>query len=284
MLKFAVIGDPITHSLSPLMYSVFFDYYHLNAEYTAIQLKADEIKDYLDGIKHAGLPGLNVTIPHKVQIIRYLDAVSEEAQLIGAVNCIQNKDGVLIGHNTDMKGFEMSLPRSFKGGKAIILGAGGAARSVLIACIHSGCRQISIFNRTSEKADRLRAEFFAKFPNVTIRSYALDRSTLQHELHDTQLFVNATSIGMISDNDADIPIRPGDLHRELFVYDIVYNPPITGLIQIANQAGVDCLNGLDMLIYQGLESLKIWLNKELPFKRSLIKRTKSELMRKLLSN
>ncbi|MBN1155792.1 shikimate dehydrogenase [candidate division KSB1 bacterium] len=284
MLKFAIIGDPVAHSLSPLMHSSFYDYYRIDADYNAILVKPNDLKEFLQNLRDSDYLGINVTIPHKESVIPFLDAVSKEAQTIGAVNCILRRNGKLIGYNTDMSGFEASLPVSMYGEKTVIIGAGGAARSILTACINAGSQQIVIFNRTPEKAEKLRTEFSGKFPHTVLKAYALADPILKSELSQASLLINATSSGMEPDSDERLPLRPEDLHQGIFVYDVVYTPPTTDLIKIAIQAGVSYLNGLDMLIHQGLESLKIWLNHELPFQKSLIKRTKSELMSKLLDN
>jgi len=282
MLKFGLIGDPVAHSLSPVMHARFFDYYHIDASYRSIHLKTSELKIFLENIRNSDYLGINVTIPHKENVIPHLDALSNEAKKFGAVNTIHNKNGFLVGYNTDISGFKSSLPISIVGENVILLGAGGSARSIMAACISAGCRQISIFNRTLEKATKLCESFSRSNPYVIFKAFSLSDPELKHELSNARLLVNATSIGMKSNSDINLPVCRDDFHKGLFIYDIIYNPLETELIKIAHNEGIPCLNGLDMLIYQGLESLRIWLNRELPFQKSLIKQTKTELTNKLV--
>lgn len=246
-----IIGDPIGHSLSPALHQWLLKRLGIEGEYRAYRVREHELKDFLAA--HRELQGFNVTIPHKERMVSYLDALSPEAQRIGAVNTVNNEHGRLLGYNTDSLGFLRSL-RDRSPTQAVLIGAGGAARAVAHALLHSNVTTLSIYNRTRERALALAEELRRHYPDK-----AISVEDTPHALpwDRVDLVVNATPVGMESDA---LPIfLPTKLSDRLLVYDLIYNPPQTRLLMEAERRGARTLNGLDMLIYQAIESLKIWL-------------------------
>lgn len=255
MIKLGIIGDPIAHSLSPALHSFVLKSVGIAGEYRAYRVRESELKDFL--ATHRELAGFNVTIPHKERILRYLDWVSEEARVIGAVNTVKNEHGALVGYNTDGIGFLRSLrARDLSPERAILIGAGGAARAVAHALLQYTVTALSIYNRTSERARTLAEELQTHYPTKTV-SVTCDSCTLPWDRAD--LFVNATPVGMKSDA-LPVPL-PKRLSQNLIVYDLVYNPPKTRLLIEAERRGAQIISGLDMLIHQAIEALKIWLGR-----------------------
>lgn len=255
MIKLGIIGDPIGHSLSPALHSYILESLGIPGEYRAYRVQEHKLKDFL--LAHQELSGFNVTIPHKERILSYLDWISEEAQLIGAVNTVKNEHGVLMGYNTDSVGFLRSLrARDLFPKQAILLGAGGAARAVAHALLRSEVTTLSLYNRSHERALKLAEELRRHYPDRAI-SVEGDPSALPWDHAD--LLVNATPVGMNSETLL-VPL-PERLPKKMLVYDLVYNPPKTRLLIEAEERGAQTMGGLDMLIYQAIESLKIWLER-----------------------
>ena len=267
-----LIGDPVEHSLSPAMQNFIFKKLNLNYCYLAFRVNAEELKHALEGIRALRIAGVNVTVPHKQSVIRFLDELDHEANILKAVNTIKNTDGKLIGYNTDGIGFRRSLKAQnikLSGKRAVVLGAGGAARAAVYSLIMLGIGPMIIYNRTLSRAKELADEMRASTGFKAIHGRELDDDQLLEDLQSAQLLVNATSVGMHPDVHSS-PIKDvSALHAGLFVYDLIYNPAKTKLLQDAEKQGARILNGLDMLIYQGIESLKIWTGveiKEAPLK------------------
>lgn len=255
MIKLGIIGDPIEHSLSPALHNFVLKSVGIAGEYRAYHVRGNELKDFL--VTHRELLGFNVTIPHKECILRYLDWVSEEARVIGAVNTVKNERGVLVGYNTDSIGFLRSLPTQNRSPEAAILvGAGGAARAVAHALLQYTVTALCIYNRSVERALKLAEELQKHYPTKTV-FVARDPYALPWDRAD--LLVNATPVGTESEA-LPVPL-PGRLAHNLIVYDLVYNPPKTKLLIEAERRGAQAIGGLDMLIYQALEALKIWLDR-----------------------
>jgi shikimate dehydrogenase len=250
-----IIGNPIAHSLSPKMHNFLLERARLNYCYLAFRVGRELLKEALEGMRGLGVRGLNITAPHKEGVVPYLDGLSKEAQVLGAVNTILNDKGRLIGYNTDPHGFAESLKAHGidpEGWRAVILGAGGGAAAVAYALIKSNT-QISIYSRTLPRAVTL-ASRLAKFTTSPITARSLSDKKLKDDVACAQLLVNATPLG----TDDEMAIEPELLHDGLIVYDLVYNPPKTKLLGEAEACGAGAINGLDMLIYQGLESFEIW--------------------------
>ncbi len=259
----AVIGHPIAHSLSPAMHNAALRALELDFAYVPFDVPPDMLAEAVLGIRSLGIVGVNVTIPHKEKIIDYLDEVSEEAARISSVNTVCLENGRLKGYSTDGVGFLGPLRSSgfgLKGVEAVILGAGGSAKAVAYALTDSGA-QIAIINRTPERGAALAEQINAVTSKKSARS--VDWSEARRTIREAALLVNCTSVGMYP-NIADTPCPKEMLHPGLLVYDLVYNPPVTRLLKEAGEIGAKTLNGVKMLVHQGAESFKIWLNREPP--------------------
>lgn len=258
---YCLIGHPISKSLSPEIHNYSFKQNNINARYLALDVKEEDLKEAVDGLRALGIKGCNVTIPHKVNIIKYLDELDEEAKLLGAVNTVKNEDGKLKGYNTDGRGFTNVLKDKnieIKDGTIAILGAGGAARAISIILAKEGVRKIVVFNRTIEKARIIVNEIVDKFPNVEAEYQSLETNDFNYE--EIDILINSTSVGMFPNSD-EMPIDLKLFRKRTIVCDIVYKPLETKLLKNAKEQGKETVNGLNMLIYQGILSEEIWFNK-----------------------
>jgi shikimate dehydrogenase len=270
---FGIIGDPVEHSLSPAMHNAAFEKLCLDNIYVPFLVKAEELEDAIKGAHVMGIKGLNVTIPHKTEVINYLDYLDIAAGLIGAVNTIEFGENGAIGHNTDgigaIRAIEEITP--VKNKKFMILGAGGAARAVSFQLFLSGAKSLTISNRTVEKAEVLKEDLVEKLDNdVKVIDMGFE---LEQELKDTDILINTTPIGMYPNINQKPLITADMIDKSLIVNDIVYNPLKTGLILEAEKAGAKTIYGIKMLMYQGIESFKIWTGIEPPievFEKALI--------------
>lgn len=263
-----VIGDPIKHTLSPIMHNAALNLQKQDYCYLPFRVTKENLKKVLEGFKVLNFVGLNVTIPHKVSIISYLDRISYEADLIGAVNTIHFRNGELIGYNTDAIGFHSSLKEDGgvdpKGKRILLFGAGGAARAVAVQLGLSGAKEIVIANRTRFKGEELANELIVKLPGRSYRAIGFEYDDVKSEMVKTEIIVNATPIGMESYDKMVLPIEREWFHSEHLVVDLVYKPLMTPLLKIAQKAGTRTLSGLSMLLYQGAESYRIWTGMEPP--------------------
>ncbi|HUU29945.1 MAG TPA: shikimate dehydrogenase [archaeon] len=267
-----VIGDPIEHSLSPLMHSYVLERLGLDYRYVAFHVLQGEVSAVGKAFKTLNLAGLNVTLPHKEAVLEQMDQLTEEAQAVGAVNTIgRDEEGRLVGHNTDVAGFLGSLRIRGLDNRlteccAVVLGAGGAARAVLYALGKSGTRHIILINRTMSRAEGLAGWFVYNFPEVPVEIISPgDQSGLEKALASAYITVNVTPLGMAPNIEAS-PLSEGLLPPAgTVVYDTVYNPVVTRLLADAEKAGCICVGGLDMLIIQGMESLSWWLKRLVPW-------------------
>ena len=256
----AVIGDPVEHSLSPAMHNAAFQKLGLNLVYVAFKVTRNELKEAISGAKSLGLRGLNVTMPHKNAVIKYLDETDSTAEAIGAVNTILNEQGKLVGYNTDGKGAMIALQESgiyTEEKKMLLLGAGGAAKAIAFQAAQEA-EELVILNRTPEKAEQLAELLRKKFGNK-VKGRALSAEILKKELKTADILVNATPVGMHPHVNTS-PIPSDLLRRDLCVMDIVYNPLETKLVEDAKAVGAKVVWGLDMLLYQGAVSFEIWTN------------------------
>jgi len=279
---FGVLGHPIGHSLSPVMHKAFFKEKKINADYFAFDVDEKNLGDAIHGADALKFCGLNVTIPHKISVIKYMDEISEEARLINAVNTIKFdyvKD-LIIGYNTDgigaINAIEKNLNDGLKGKKIFILGAGGAARAIIFSALSNNA-EISIYNRTVEKAILIGNDVKEKL-NKYLKVVHL--KNLKDELKDNDIIINATSVGMFPNAD-ECPINEYCIPKGKVVMDIVYNPIETKFLESAKKRNCMTINGVDMLVEQGAEALKIWLNMEPEeyliniMKKSIIKKLKN---------
>lgn len=257
MKYFCVIGEPIEHSLSPVMHNAVFKKHKLECKYFAFRVKKEELENAVRGLKALGFKGFNVTIPHKEKIIEYIDELSKEARLIKAVNTVKI-DKKLIGYNTDGIGAVKSLKSlgEVKDKKIIILGAGGAARAISFSLALEKAREIIIANRTLEKAKKLAKEVEEK-TGVKTHACSIEKKVLKEKIKESEILINCTSVGMYPDIFSTL-VEKDMLKSDLVVMDIVYNPLETRLLKEAKKAGAKIINGVEMLVYQGAEALKIW--------------------------
>ena len=261
----AVVANPIKHSISPFIHNRAFEATHTNGVYLAWEVDAAELAETVANIRRYQMYGINLSMPYKEQVIPYLDQLSEEACLIGAVNTVVNREGTLIGYNTDGKGFFKSLP-SFKISRKrlVLLGAGGAAKAILAQAILDGVSQISIFVRSSSM-EKTRP-YLEKIQNATgfrVDLFALeDVQDLQDSITKADLLVNATSVGM---DGSSQPIPTSIvLPEKLLVADVIYQPFETPFLKWAKNQGNQSINGLGMLLYQAAEAFELWTGKEMP--------------------
>ena len=261
----AVVANPIKHSISPFIHNSAFEATNTNGVYLAWEVDAAELAETVANIRRYQMYGINLSMPYKEQVIPYLDQLSAEACLIGAVNTVVNREGTLIGYNTDGKGFFKSLP-SFKISRKrlVLLGAGGAAKAILAQAILDGVSQISVFVRSSSM-EKTRP-YLEKIQNATgfrVDLFALeDVQDLQDSITKADLLVNATSVGM---DGTSQPIPTSIvLPEKLMVADVIYQPFETPFLKWARNQGNQSINGLGMLLYQAAEAFELWTGKEMP--------------------
>lgn len=251
-----VIGDPVDHTASPAMHNAAFKDLGLDYIYVAFRVGNAELSEAVKGMRALNMAGMNVTVPHKKAVMAYLDVISPEARAIGAVNTIVNKDGKLIGHNTDAFGFTKSvdLEGTFKEWPqtVVLLGAGGAARAVLFALLQRPeVERIHLINRTL-----VRGELLANEMDSEGRVYTGSMS--DSEWAEVGLLINSTSVGLFPDVTS-LPLRDASVIRpDMLVVDIIYKPLQTQLMLKAGECGATAMNGLGMLVWQGVRAFELW--------------------------
>ena len=261
----AVVANPIKHSISPFIHNSAFEATNTNGVYLAWEVDEAELAETVANIRRYQMYGINLSMPYKEQVIPYLDQLSEEACLIGAVNTVVNREGTLIGYNTDGKGFFKSLP-SFKISRKrmVLLGAGGAAKAILAQAILDGVSQISVFVRSSSIVKT--RPYLEKLQHETgfrVDLFALeDAQELQENITQADLLVNATSVGM--DGSSQLIPTSIVLPEKLLVADVIYQPFETPFLKWARNQGNQSINGLGMLLYQAAEAFQLWTDKEMP--------------------
>jgi len=247
--KFLVIGNPIGHSLSPKLHNYWIKKYKIDAVYEKKLLNNNEIEDLIFNIREEKIHGINVTVPFKKLIISFLDELSEEAKISQSVNTIYKKNNKIIGDNTDIEGFKLSLEKTgqeTKNKKALILGAGGVVPSIIIALKKMQIEKIYLSNRTELKAIELKE----KFPEIEIIKWG---DTL-----DFDIIINATSIGLKEEDEININYE--QISKDNFFYDVIYNPPETNFLKNAKKYGGITRNGKMMFVYQAQKAFFIWHN------------------------
>jgi shikimate dehydrogenase len=272
---FGVIGCPIAHSLSPMMHAAAFEALGLDAVYTAIETPPRDLAPVLRALSLAGVDGLNVTVPLKERVTRALGRgdVTGSAWEMGAVNtlvrraCRQaGRGGRLVGYNTDVEGFRRVLSDelrcSWRGKRAVILGAGGAARAVVAGLGSCGLEAIAVANRTRARAERLARWASGVTSGVTVCAVPCERRLLSDVVRQSDLLVNATSLGLRADDP--LPVAASALHRRLVVVDLAYRAPTTNLVRAARRRGALAVDGVPMLVYQGAESFRLWWHRPAP--------------------
>ncbi len=245
--KFLVVGNPIDHSLSPKIHNHWIKKYKIDAVYEKKLLNNNEIEDLIFSIRAEKIHGINITIPFKKMVIPFLDELSEEAEISQSVNTIYKKNNKIIGDNTDIEGFKLSLEKieqETKNKKALILGAGGVVPSIIIALKKMQIKEIYLSNRTELKAIELKKNF----PEIEIIKWG--------ETLDFDIIINATSIGLKEDDEININYQ--QISKDKFFYDVIYNPPETNFLKNAKKYGGITKNGKMMFIYQAQKAFFIW--------------------------
>jgi len=263
-----LIGHPIKHSYSPFIQNYALELMNLDYIYLPFDVPAENLKNAVNGVLSLGVKGLNVTLPHKEKIIKYLDELSEEASIIGAVNTIVNDHGKLIGYNTDAHGIiETLLPYKDKitGTKVTVVGAGGSARAVIYTLLrHFKPEEINIINRTHQKADTLANDFSLKMRYDSFHTFELFPPDNVKTLSSSRLIVNSTTMGMFPDIDDTITDIEASFNENQIVFDLVYNPTKSKLLRTAEMEGAKIVGGLKMLIAQAAKSFELWTGVEMP--------------------
>lgn len=263
---YCIIGNPVEHSLSPVMHNAAFKELNLDFVYVAFTVRKDELKNAIAGARSLQVHGLNVTMPHKTSIMKHLDEIDPTAQFIGAINTVLNVDGKLVGYITDGVGAIKALKEngvSLEGKKLLLLGAGGAAKAIAFHAAQE-VEELKILNRTAQKAEELAEALHKKF-DKKVSGNSLSSETIKKELEDTDILVNATSVGMHPDVNQSL-VDSTWLKPDLCVMDIIYNPLETKLAKDAKSAGAKVISGIEMLVYQGAASFEIWTNHPAPVK------------------
>ncbi|MBT9138429.1 shikimate dehydrogenase [candidate division NPL-UPA2 bacterium Unc8] len=261
---FGVIGFPIEHTASPAIHNAAFAALGLDCAYLPLAVRPENLGRAVAGLSSLGIIGLNVTIPHKETVIACLDEVSEEARRIGAVNTVAIRSGKLIGYNTDGKGFVQALKEEGKidiqGRRIVILGAGGAGRAVAVQSGLEGAGELIIFDKIAPRAKRLAADIGRNIPQLRVGVISWDK--IKFNVGKADILINATPVGM---NAGDkLLIDPEWLLPRTLVFDLVYNPQETRLMQASRERGCSVVGGLGMLIHQGALSFELWTGKEAP--------------------
>lgn len=255
MKKYVVIGDPIKHSMSPAMHNDLFQYYGLDAIYEPYHIKRGMLNLGLQELRDMGVSGFNVTVPHKTDIIPFLDELDPLSKAIGAVNTVVCENGKWIGYNTDGNGFLQALKKhipDLSEQKVLIVGAGGAARGIYFTLAYDGVKWIDICNRTLEKATALKEQCpFAVDTDI------ISMQEAENRLGEYSLVIQTTSIGMSPDIE-DSPLNVDGINNNSFVSDIIYNPLETKMLKCAKNKGAGIQNGIDMFVFQGALAFEKW--------------------------
>lgn len=263
--KLGIIGYPLSHSISPAIQTAALHSVKLYGSYEKFEVAENELKSQIDYLRENDYSGFNVTIPHKINIIKFLDELDETAQRIGAVNTVKiNPDGTLQGYNTDITGFINSIlnndctSKNFKTAK--LLGCGGAALAVIFGLEKLGCENLIISVRNIEKTHA----FLEQLKNKTTIKFKIEDINNQSTLENVDILINSTPLGTKGTNENSMPTTRELLksaNKNILIYDLVYNPLQTMLLKTATDLKLSSMNGLDMLIYQGAEAFNIWTNK-----------------------
>ena len=257
-----VIGNPVKHSLSPVILNAAFREAKINWVYTAFETPEEKLADAIGGIRALGIAGLSVTMPHKAKVCSLLDEISDSAQTLNAVNCIVNDAGKLEGHNTDGDGFLDAVKHDagldVAGKKVLVVGSGGSARSIIHSLGKAGAAEIAVINRTKKKAlDALELA-------GPVGRY-VEETEIPEVVSEANLVINATPIGMLdTDDTANFPIEPNLFSKGQLAIDLIYHPISTPWMEALRDLEVEAHGGLSMLIFQAARAFKLWTGKEAP--------------------
>ena len=261
----AVVAKPIKHSISPFIHNTAFEKTAVNGVYLAWEIEAEDLEATVANIRRYNMFGINLSMPYKQEVIQYLDELAPSARLIGVVNTVVNKNGTLIGYNTDGKGFFKSLPSfAIQGKKMAILGAGGAATAIIAQAALDQVEEIFVFTRQSSY-DKTVSKMAVISRQTKSRIHVLnleDLATLQDKINQSDLLVNGTSVGM---DGINIPLPEQiELPSQILVADVIYKPFETPFLRWARSQEVEVVNGLGMLLYQAAEAFELWTGQSMP--------------------
>mgnify|MGYP000385938694 CR=1 FL=1 len=250
--KYGIIGNPIKHSLSPILHNYWFDKYKIDANYSIIEIENNDLPNLINRIKNKDLIGINITLPYKQKIVPHLDILVHDAEITSSVNTIYlNQEGIIVGENTDVFGLQAAYLKEIDNAskkKALIIGAGGVSPSVILSLQKSGVNEISIINRTREKCIFLKN----KFNKLKI----IEWENLKEEIKNFDIIINATSLGLKNSKDFDFNF---DQTKSNLIYiDTIYNPLETKTLKYLKKMNVKVFNGLSMFIYQGQKAFYLW--------------------------
>lgn len=258
---FCIIGDPIDHSLSPAIHNAAFTTLGLNCSYIAFRVQEGQLKNSMDSLRAINIGGFNVTMPHKVAVLNYVDKSDKIVEMVGAANTVNNEDGKFYAYNTDVAGFIEPLHQrkiDLNGYEVLILGAGGAARAVVVALSQEkGISKINIVNRNIDRSTNL-ANIINK---LGLRANIISHDDIQKIAFRSNLIVNTTPLGMKNEESL---IKSSSISKESIVYDIVYKPIETKLLENAKTVGAQVVYGYEMLLEQAIASFKIWFRLDPP--------------------
>lgn len=261
-----IFGYPVKHTASPCMHNAAFQALNLNWAYLPLEVKPELLEIAVKAIVPLNIQGVNITIPHKRNVVPFLDKLSDEAEFIGAVNTIVKKGNKLIGYNTDGEGFIKALEEeniSCVGKNVLVLGAGGASYGISRELLSKGVNKLTITNRTFEKAEDLKRRLSGKQFSGKVDTLPLEFSRFKSAIKDVHILINATSMGM--KEDEPLLINEDCLNAPLeTVVDLIYSPSETQLLKMAKERGIKTMNGLNMLLHQGALSFQLWTGKEAP--------------------
>lgn len=261
-----VLGQPVAENPTGVMQEAAFQALGLNWRYLNIEVPPEKLAAAMEGVRAFGMQGINLTIPHKVAVLQYLDELSEQARLIGAVNTVIARDGKLLGENTDGKGFLRGIKQDAgldpKGLRVVMIGAGGASRAIATELLAAGVSELVVVNRNEQRGTELVNHLTRAMPTDRIRYQSWKGTYVVPTGVD--LFVNATSIGLFPDVTAMPDVRLDEASKKMLVCDAVFNPPLTPLLVEAKRQGLRVLDGLSMLVYQGAIGFELWTGATAP--------------------
>ncbi len=263
---YGLLGDPVAHSLSPLMHNHAFEKTNIDAVYVPFRVSPSSLSEAVAGLRGLNIAGVNVTIPHKEAILPFLDKVDPEARLIGAVNTVVNAGGKLVGYNTDASGFLRSACQDLNfmpaGKSVLLLGSGGACRAATVALAAAGIDSLVIANRSLARAEKLISDLKAHFPQVNFEVFGYSDPQYPTAVARADLIVNTTSVGLKGDKLNFLPLE--NIKGSALIYDMIYFATVTPLLRAAQAAGVSAADGLGMLAAQGEDAFFLWTGVRLP--------------------
>src|SRR3990172_6402881 len=261
-----LFGYPVRHTLSPVFHNAAFQAKKLNYIYLPFEVTPQLLSYAIKSLPALGIAGVNITIPHKENVMQYLSGVTNEAMIMGAVNTVSVVDGRLIGYNTDGYGFVTSLKKDLKtelkGKKIMVLGAGGGARAVVLKALMEKVGRVYIGDAVKEKVVKLISDVKKVYPDSEVVPYYFKDDEVKGALEEAEILINATPVGMKKDDP--LLIKYEWLKKSLLVFDLIYNPSETKLLKAAKKKGCRCCNGLGMLLHQGAKSFEIWIGEKAP--------------------